>query len=174
VLLPLALATLALAAPLSQAPTADCGQAATPVGGGDAEPTDSDVRFGAFRLLAARAQRDRPSEEFERGRDGKYRGQKIAAALRPGRRARLWVARGDRDDASLLYARPHAETGGRYRVSQGRAVERFESCADRKLTVWPGYVVVRGARCVRLRARVDGRTIRRRVAFGTRTCDPGR
>jgi hypothetical protein len=167
--LPLALAGAILGG-ASAAPVADCGQAAIPLEPVEAEARPSDIRFGQFRLLAARRAREQPPGAFKRGRDGKYRGQKIAAALPPGPRARLAVARKDRRNASLLYARPQPD-GGRYRIRQGRAVERFEPCPDRELTIWPGYVIVRGPRCVTLEVRVgDGRAVRKRVAFGRTTC----
>jgi hypothetical protein len=74
-----------------------------------------------------------------------------------------------------MYAQPRASGAGsrypRYRISDGRTVERFESCPDR-VTVWPGYIVARGPRCIRLEARVDGgEWVRRRLAFGRGTCD---
>jgi hypothetical protein len=161
----------AMAGASEPAPVADCGQSAfgpTPM------PSRSDLRFGRFKLVGARYVSDERRASFRRDGDGRYRASKIPAALSPGRNATLRIARRDRGDASLIYAEPRASGADshyrRYRISDGRSVERFESCPDR-VTVWPGYLVARGPRCVRFEARVDGgEWVRRRLAFGRGTC----
>jgi hypothetical protein len=169
----LPLVLLAAIAGVSEpAPVADCGQAAF---GPTPTPSTRDVRFGQFRLVAGRYVSDEPRASFKRDDNGRYRASKIAASLSPGLTARLRVARADRGNASLLYARPRPKGASnhypRYRISDGRSVERFESCADR-VTVWPGYIVVRGPRCIRLEARVAGGDwVRRRLGFGRGTCE---
>ena len=169
----LALVLLAAVAGSSEpAPVADCEQSSF---GPTPTPSRRDVRFKRFKLVGARYVSDERRASFRRDADGRYRASKIAAALSPGRRARLRIARADRGNASLMYARPRAGAAGpdypRYRISDGRTVERFQSCPDR-VTVWPGYIVARGPRCIRLEARVDGgEWVRRRLAFGRGTCD---
>ena len=167
--LPLALLAAMFAA--EQPPVADCAQSAvgpTPV------RSERDVRFGRFRLLGARSLADEPRASFRRDAEGRYRASKVPATLPPGRRATLRVARADRGDASLMYAQGGARGSDshypRFRISDGRQAERFRACAERP-TVWPGYLVARGPRCIRLEARVDGgEWMRRRVAFGRGTC----
>jgi len=169
----LALVLLAAVAGASApAPVDDCAQSSF---GPAPTPSRYDLRFGKFELVGARYVSEERRSAFRRGADGRYRASKIAAALSPGSTAKLRIARADRGDASLMYAQPRASAAGdhyrRFRLSDGRSVERFESCPDR-VTVWPGYIVARGPRCVRLEARVDGgEWRRRRLAFGRGTCD---
>jgi hypothetical protein len=159
--LPLALAAALLA------PAADCEQSAigpTPV------PSSADVRFGKLRMIDGRYLEDEPRRKFRADEDSRYRGMKVAIALRGDRPARLRVAKADREDARLMYGQP-APDGGRYRISQGRVAERFIPCEERDVTVWTGYVFSRGPRCVALGGRVGhGAWVRRRLAFGRNTC----
>jgi len=150
----------------------DCGSSAF---GPSVRPSAHDVAFGPFRLVGARHLSEEPPKSFTGDSRGRYRASKIPAALKRGRRARLSVVHKDRRNASLMYASPEAEVSDnhypRYRLSAGTKRQRFVACDDRDWTVWPGYLVVRGPRCVGLKVRVGRREpVRRRLSFGGADC----
>ena len=97
--------------------------------------------------------------------------------VQPGHVATVRIPAGERSRLALYYggtfaprAQWHDATW--FRVSDGALEITFKACPRGDWTQFAGGFLVRGAQCavVEVRARGSARWLRRRIAFGRRTC----
>lgn len=71
--------------------------------------------------------------------------------------ATVWVPRTEQDRVALLFG--HTPTRGEddeYRIEDGYAKVRFEPCADKRRTGWPGGFVLKDRENIVVKVRLDG------------------
>jgi hypothetical protein len=160
---------------------------------GSARPTERERRTsvvaGPLAFAGLKLWATRPARDFQVYRGGRVKAHKLGVEVDPGATATVTVPPAERGHLALAYgelpdAVPTTSPDGftLLRIADANHQVTFRACRpepppfDRDPTVFPGYLLVAGARCAALAVSSPGRPRPRRVtvSFGAGRCrDPG-
>lgn len=120
----------------------------------------------------------RPGYRFARSAPaGQGWPHKVLVVVDPRRSATLRIASASAGNAALGFHDLRFEGGGPVPLAEGTRSVRFAACGEtpsreqwNRGTQFPGYFLVRGARCVRVEIETPTRTYRRTLRFGAADC----
>lgn len=147
----------------------------TPSGG---TPAQAITFVGLGTEHAPSSEERDPTFYSPRGEGGPLAALKTAVHVAPGTEVTVSVPRHQQDEVALLYRPGDVEpdgtsaTGQRlFRLDQGETRVTFEACPDqREGSIFTGYFLVDGPRCVRLDVRLGNERERVSVPFGVVRC----